>query len=149
MFCPEIRLRLVRREIERVNNVPLTASKGSLPEGAVSRRLTEGVPKGPQASGGLPLSRLRRATSLGEGGFWTPVVHNLFAHSITLGWSVKPAGFGSGNKTRAATGRPYTLQQNIVQLFSWKLAPQPRQVTVILPLPRGTLSCWPQLGHLK
>ena len=39
-----------RREIERVNNVPLTASKASL----------------------------------SEGGFWTPVVHNLFAHSITL-----------------------------------------------------------------
>ncbi len=35
------------REIERENNVPLTASKGSLSEGAVSRRLTEGVPKGP------------------------------------------------------------------------------------------------------
>ncbi len=33
--------------IERVNNVLLTASKGSLSEGAVSRRLTEGVPKGP------------------------------------------------------------------------------------------------------
>ena len=35
------------------------------------------------------------------------------------------------------------------QLFSSKEAPQPRQVTVILPLPRGTRSCWPQLGHLK
>ena len=35
------------------------------------------------------------------------------------------------------------------QLFSWKLAPQPRQVTVILPFPRGTRRCWPQLGHLK
>ena len=37
----------LRREIERVNHVPLTASKGSLSEGAVSRRLTEGVPKVP------------------------------------------------------------------------------------------------------
>ena len=37
----------------------------------------------------------------------------------------------------------------VCQLFSWKLAPQERQVTVMVPLPRGTRSCWPQLGHLK
>ena len=30
-----------------------------------------------------------------------------------------------------------------------ELAPQERQVTVMVPLPRGTRSCWPQLGHLK
>ena len=35
------------------------------------------------------------------------------------------------------------------QDFSSKLAPQLRQVTVIFPLPLGTRSCWPQLGHLK
>ena len=35
------------------------------------------------------------------------------------------------------------------QLFSSKLTPQLRQVTVIFPLPRGTRSCCPQLGHLK
>ena len=36
-----------------------------------------------------------------------------------------------------------------IQLFSSKVAPQLRQVTVILPFPLGTPSCCPQLGHLK
>ena len=45
------------RVIERVNNVPLTASKGSLSEGAVSRRLTEGVTPVPPAGGKAPSPR--------------------------------------------------------------------------------------------
>ena len=36
-----------------------------------------------------------------------------------------------------------------VQLFSSKLAPHWRQVTLIFPFPRGTRSFTPQEGHLK
>ena len=51
-------------------------------------------------------------------------------------------------RQRPAGGRR-AEQDGDIQLFSWKLAPQERQVTVICPLPRGTRSRWPQLGHLK
>lgn len=36
-----------------------------------------------------------------------------------------------------------------IQLFSSNRMPQFRQLTVILPLPRGTRRYCPQLGHLK
>ncbi len=57
-------------------------------------------------------------------------------------------------KQRGMTGkdpprRCLTLMNTGSQVVSRKLAPQERQVTVILPFPFGTRSCWPQLGHLK
>ncbi len=50
---------------------------------------------------------------------------------------------------RGPQAAPYQKKQYADQLFSWKLFPQFRQVTVILPLPRGTRSCCPQWGHRK
>ena len=44
-------------------------------------------------------------------------------------------------KIRSAGLDRRTVWKIGIQLFSWKVAWQPRQVTVILPLPRGTRSC--------
>ncbi len=56
-----------------------------------------------------------------------------------------------GFRTRSYEGQktsPAGRRGKFQVVFS-KLTPQLRQVTDSLPLPLGTRSCWPQLGHLK
>lgn len=82
----------------------------------------------------------------GEGDTLQGIVHvRLCMPKYSIERGKRKGGLG-GEKEDARQRRTSEIQ---AQLFSWKLAPQERQVTVIFPLPRGTRSCWLQLGHLK
>jgi len=84
----------------------MTRRKGSLREGAVSRRLTEGVFRSQifgrnsdsQLTAALPPSRLRRATSLPEGGLGTRIATassqtSPGSKSTCVGWRIFRLGY--------------------------------------------------------